>query len=106
MSRGTLDAINRLTGVLFFGAIILGITVGHEHRLVTHIISIGLVVVGTPMFIYGLTNAGKHKTVFDYEPTVFWGKQSNGKTAREILMTFNTVGLWCALTGIALLLVV
>ncbi len=106
MGWGTVNAINRFTGVLFFGALILGITVGRVHPLITHIISVGLILVGIPMLVHGLTTMGKYKDTFDYEPTTFWGRPSNGKSAREVLAAFNVAGFWCTLTGIALLLFV
>ncbi len=106
MGRGTVNAINRFTGVLFISAFILGITVGRVHPLITHIISVGLILIGTPIFVYGLVTMGKYKDTFDYEPTTFWGRPSNGKTAREVLATFNVAGFWCALTGVTLLLFV
>src|SRR5262249_31799165 len=100
------NAINRLTGVLFFSVLIIGIMVGREHPLATHLISIVLILIGIPTWLYGLINAEKYKSIFDYEPIAFWGKPSNGKNAREVLMTFNVAGFWCALTGVALLLFV
>jgi hypothetical protein len=106
MGYSTFYSIRRLAGVLFLSALVLGITLGREHRLTTMAISIGLILGGIPAFAYGLVSMRKYKEVFDYEPTVFWGKQSNGKNARDILTTFNVVGIWCTLTGIALLFVV
>ena len=106
MGYRSFSSIRRVTSVLFVSVLVLGFTIGREHRLATEIISNGLILGGIPSFLYGLLTMEKYKAIFDYEPTVFWGKQSKGKSAREVLMTLNVVGFWCVLTGIALLVIV
>ena len=105
MGYGTFYAIRRLSSVLFVGVLILGATIGRADTAATFIISVGLVLLGTPAFIYGISAADRYKNTYDYEPTLFWGKPTNGKHAREVLITFSSVGLWCALTGLALALI-
>jgi hypothetical protein len=89
---------------LVFLAMILSVELGKENLLIALPMAIGLLIVSLPLLIYGLITTRQYKNVFDYEPTVFWRKESNGKKVRAFLMTCNYLGLYCLIVGGILLL--
>lgn len=105
MGVGTLYAIRRITSILFVCIILFAFIVRKEHPILVTIGAMILLSAGGLLFTYGLASAERYKKVYDYEPVIFMGKPSNGKTARETLMIFSTTGLWALLTGGALLLI-
>jgi len=62
--------------------------------------------VGIFLFIYGIVSSQKYKDVFDYEPAQFWGRESNGKHARQVLTFLGSMGLWCFFTGTTLIIII
>ncbi|SRR5258706_518128 len=88
---------------LFFLAVILTVGLAKQNPSTTTTLSIGLIVAGLPLMIYGLIKARHYKNVFDYEPTIFWRRKSNGKRVRAFLMACNFIGLYCLLAGAILL---
>ena len=99
-------SLRMLTSFLFITVLILGSLEAPRAPLAILVIAIGLFGIGIPLSIYALRAMERFKDVFDYEPCEFWGRTRNGKGGRETLMTLSTAGLWCAFSGIALLLVV
>ncbi|MFN8413961.1 MAG: hypothetical protein U0Z26_16395 [Anaerolineales bacterium] len=106
MGYGTFSAIKRLSNFLFITTIGLGIIFGRIYPITTLIISGSMILIGASSFIYGISNSQKYKDVFDYEPARFWGKDRNGKYAREVLLSISSIGIWCALTGAALFIII
>lgn len=101
-----MDGIRRLANFLFFSLIAFGVWGAQKNPTPVLILSIALILLGVPLFIYGFINIERYKDVFDYEPAIFWGKMRNGKEAREVLGTINVIGLWGFLAGAVLLLTV
>ncbi len=106
MSNSTHNSIRLLFAVLYISVIVLGASIGRAHPYTTLIISILLITSGLPASIFGLIQAEKYKKVFDFEPTMLFGKPSNGKSARTILMAITTLGFWSLFAGALLILVV
>ena len=104
MGYGTIHAIGRLSNLLFLGIIILGIHIGKSHPAAVFLASLLLVLLGLPVFVYSLYAFQKYKDVYDFEPTQFLGKPSNGKHARQVLMAEVTIRIWCSITGTVLIL--
>ncbi len=104
MGRGTLGAINRLS-ILLLGLVdVLLIAIASKVPWLVLVIMILMFVGGATLFVYSLIVMEKYREVFDYEPTVLWGRPSTGKAARSTLMAINGVGLWSLLAGGILLL--
>ena len=105
-SPSSLWAINLLSFFLF-GVLTLAIAF-NSRRIpgLAEFLPLLLIVTGPPLLIYGLGTGERYKGVFDYEPARFWKKERTGKEIREILGAFTTVGLWCSLAGVALLILV
>ena len=87
---------------LYFLAIILGIELGNKTPTTALSLSIGLIAAGLPTLLYGIIKSKQHKNVYDYEPTVFRKKASNGKKIRTFLMTCSWIGLYCLVVGVVL----
>lgn len=104
MGYGTINALGRLSSFLFLGIIVLGINIGKLHPTAVLVTSLLLLLCGLPVCLYGLFTIQKYKDVFDFEPTLFLGKQRNGKYARQVLMAMTTIGGWCSLTATVLIL--
>ncbi len=99
-------SLRSLTSFLFLALIVLGSMAAPSAPMPILIMAVCLFAIGVPLAVYAFKALERYKEVFDYEPTEFWGRTSNGKQARENLMTMSTTGLWCGLSGIALMLVV
>ncbi len=100
--RSTIRSIGMLANFLLLCLIVFSFVLLRKSPWLYFSLAALLVVVGLPLFIYGLVSAGRYKDVFDYEPTIFLGKQKNGSQVRDMLMTATSVGLWCSLSGIVL----
>lgn len=83
---GSLEARNSPVGILLFGVL--------------------LSLIGFPLIVYVYKTIKKYSNVFDYEPTLYWNKNRNGKEVREILVSLNTIGLGCFFSGLVLISVV
>lgn len=101
-SQSLLYAVRRLSSFLFISLLLLATLFLSKVPLAYFSLSALLVLVGLPLFTYGLVTGERYKNVFDYEPTQFLGQNKNGSQVRDILMTANVVGLWCTLSGLAL----
>jgi hypothetical protein len=88
---------------LFFLAVILTVGLAKQNPLTATTLSIGMIVAGLPLMIYGVIKARQYKDILDYEPTSFWRRKSNGKRVRTFLMTCDFIGLYCLLVGVVLL---
>ena|SRR5688572_12503573 len=104
MGYGTLYSIQRVSIFVFLCILVAGASLSKQYLYFIQIISFLMIILGLPTAIYGFYSAAKYKDVFDYEPTIFWGKESNGKTARTVLMIFSTIGSWCFFVGGILIL--
>ncbi len=104
MNRGTLGAINLLS-ILVFGVVdvLLALMAGEAPLLVLAIMVL-MLLGGATVFGYSLIAMEKYREVFDYEPTIMWGRPSTGKAARSTLRAINAMGLWSFLAGGILLL--
>ncbi len=104
MGWGTIKSLNRLS-ILLFGLVdLLLIAIADKVPLLVLTSMILMTVGGAVLFVYGLVALERYRGVFDYEPTILWGRPSNGKSARSTLMAINTMGLWSFLAGGILLL--
>jgi len=99
-----LDAIRRLGGFLFICLMLIGIFLLKKAPWLSLGMAALMLVGGVFLLVYGLKTMQRYKDVFDYMPTEFRGKPRNGKQVRDYLMGLNVIGLWCALAGLALLL--
>lgn len=104
MGYGSYSALSRLSGFLFLGVVVLGINNAETHPTAVFLASLFFLVTGIPACIYGLYTTQKYRDVFDFEPVAFWGKQRNGKSAREVLTALTAIGLWCFISGLALII--
>lgn len=105
MGQGTYSALGRLSGFLFFSFVLFGVNVGKEHPAAILITSIFLLAFGIPLSVYGLYSVQRYKDVYDFEPTIFWKQERNGKYAREILAAVISIGIWASLAGAALIFI-
>lgn len=103
MSYETLFAIERLASFIFICIFLTGFRLGRDYPIAVRTTSIFMVVVGLALVLFGFLVTEKYKNIFDYEPTMFWGKESNGKTARGILRAFGIIGFCSFFTGVILL---
>ena len=67
------------------------------------ILTIALLASGIPCLIGGAIIYGRYKDVYDFEPAEFFGRQSNGKEIRGLLMKFVYWGFLASLSGGTLL---
>ncbi len=104
MGWGTLRSLNRLSILLFALVDLLLIAIANRAPLLVLLIMILMVAGGAVLFAYGMVALERYREVFDYEPTVLWGRPSNGKEARSTLMAINAIGIWSFLAGGILLL--
>jgi hypothetical protein len=106
MGNGTFIAIQRISSFFFLSAIIFGVSTAKSHPTAIFVLSVLAIAIGLLLFIYGLLNIQRYKDVFDYEPAQFWGRESNGKHARQVLTFFAVMGLWCLFTGTTLAIII
>jgi len=102
-SRSVLRSTARLSTFLLFLVVVGAFAeVGRAPWLV---LSLGgfLLLLGVLGMVYVNRNMAKYKTVFDYEPTEFQGKPSNGADVRSFLIAVNTLSLWCVIAALIML---
>lgn len=70
-----------------------------SYPLLTWFLPSILIVVGLLLLLGGLIVYSRYSQVYDFEATVFLGKQGNGKEVRGTLMTIEIIGGWCVILG-------
>jgi hypothetical protein len=105
MSYSLFFALGRFSSFLFLALIIMGGAYSHQAPWTILAISILFAFFGIPSFMYSLNEMEKIKGVFDFEPTEFWGRVSNGGVTRGVLMSTNALGLWSMLAGAVLFVI-
>lgn len=58
-----------------------------------------LLALGIPCLVGGAIIYGRYKDIYDYEPAELFGRQSNGKEIRGLLMRFVYLGFLLSLSG-------
>jgi hypothetical protein len=106
MSYAVFGSLRRFTSFVFLAIVLIGYAYRGGAPLMVASLGGVLLVAGVPAVWYSSTLLQRYKGVFDYEPTEFWGRPSNGKEARGVLLSLNTLGLFAVLAGLALLLIV
>ncbi len=90
----------------FFVLVVLGSFEARNSPVGILLLGVLLSLIGLPLVIYVYKTIKKYSNVFDYERTLYWNKDRNGKEVREILVSLNTIGLGCFLSGLVLISVV
>jgi len=94
--------LSLLAFLVFLGVTFYGNSLVSGSPDTTLTMAIVLLTAGLPGLTYGVYALRQYKNVLDYEPVQFWGRRSNGGTARGILQTIAMLGLGSSLSGIAL----
>ncbi len=99
-SRFILRGTRQISNLFFIIYIVLALYIGDRWPWMVSVLGAAMILAGVPLFLYGSRKIGEYKNIYDYEPTRFWGKETNGKEAREVLAGLNAISFWCVLTGL------
>lgn len=87
-----------LSGLFLFLVLALYLWLARTVPLLAMIMPVLMMVVGAVGFLVAMRAYGRYRKVYDYQATELWGRQTNGKQARQ---TLSRIGIAAGTLGLA-----